>query len=753
MHTRRCGSTALVVAWVGLLMLCGAAMAVAALEAYGVVPTQKILREEAPAATWQAGKIALECARNESEAFQVVVRGAEAASDFTVVPTDLRSEAGDVLPAADLRIARVEWVDINAPFEPDKPSQHPDFRPDPLPPVNPATDRLRLEPGRNLVLWVCVRVPADARPGRYQGQIALTSAGAPQVSVAITLRVRSFALPQRPILQSMIGLAEGNIYAAHGCKTPEDKERVIRLYFDEYIRARLSPFLYAPGTMAFNPLPNGRIGWEFVTGPDGKPTGEAKLDFTVFDREGEVYFNQRQAFSAFNFAPYLWSRRKREDGKTQVVLRFADVKGIAVERLNADGTVNPVFDRLVVAVFRQIAAHLAERGWLDRAIYYVTDEPGEGDVDELKQVCRLVREADPRIRTSLTYDPANRPRLAELVADGKSLISVWIPYYTLYREDVAAEQRKKGADYWLYDVSSTCLISHSGEVNRALFWDIWRYDTHGYLYYLSTWWGRSVTPWERPNFMLPGITYKYHHGDGYFFYPPLRTGTPDKPILDHVVPTIRWELMREGAEDYDTLRMLEALTARAKARGIAVAARGDEALARARSLAEAISAKATGYGIRDLQFTAHPEKAGAIPGTGWSFNADEGWLHHRGGQRADLPIRVRTGLPDGRYELVLNVYSDSAYRGRPYSRFLVNGKPYATPPSDIGGPVDVVTETVEVAGGECAFTLSAVPEEQGVIVYRAGLKAVPQGASRDLYAVRGVVADAIEALSEALGTG
>ena len=69
----------------------------------------------------------------------------------------------------------------------------------------------------------------------------------------------------------MIDFSDGNIFRAHGAKTPEEKEKIIRLYFEEYIRARLSPFLYAPGTMAFNPLPDGAIRWEFVKDAQGQP--------------------------------------------------------------------------------------------------------------------------------------------------------------------------------------------------------------------------------------------------------------------------------------------------------------------------------------------------------------------------------------------------------------------------------------------------------------------------------------------------
>lgn len=712
-----------------------------ALEAYGVPPIHKLTRDEAPSLQWLKGRIALDCARNESEAFQIVIRAARPATDLSLEMEELRSREGATIPAEGVRVSKVEWVDVNAPYEPDEPSENPNFQPDPLPPVSLATDRFAVEPGENLVFWLAVEVPEGARPGAYSGQVTIIQGGAPAAAVAVDLRVRAFALPRRPILQSLIGLSEGNIYRAHGCQTREEKERVIRLYLDEYIRARLSPFLYAPGTMAFNPLPDGRIKWEFVKNPDGDLTGEAKLDFTGFDREGAYYLSERDAFSAFNIAPYIWARRER-DGKREIYLRFTDANGTVVERRNPDGSVSPVFDQLVVAVFRGIAAHLAEKGWLDRAIYYVTDEPSDDDTPALKEICQLIRQADLRLRTALTYDPANRPRLVELVQGGRSLISVWIPYCTMYREDVAADQRAKGADYWLYDVKSRCLISHSGLLNRGMLWDVWQRNASGYLYYLSTWWGQEATPWERPNFLLPQYTYKYRHGDGYFFYPPLKQYDPPEPVLDHVVPTIRWELMREGAEDYDYLRMLERLVERGERRNLTAAAQGRKALAAARDLADSLVGASTSYGIRDLAFEAT---------AGWSFGLEEGWLHHTGSRRSDLPIEIRTALPDGRYELTLNVYDDSDYRGNAYSRFLVDERSYATPHSDLKGGVNVPAGVVEVREGTCGFTLSSVDEPFGVILYRVALRRANDRTSGDLYAVRAEVADAIEALQAALG--
>ena len=739
---------ALALAWAAL-----SALAAPELELWGVTPLHKITPTESPAPDWQRTAIRLESARNEWEAVQVVVRASASVRDLSVSLSELRGPQEHVLPLHQVRLCQAEWVDVNAPFDPDTPSAEPDLQPDPLPRVNPTVDRFTLESGHNLVFWVMLGVPADIPAGLYEGRVEVRSPGGGTAGIPVSLRVRDFVLPKRPILQSMVGLSSGNIYRAHGCKTPAQREAVIRLYFEEYIRARLSPFLYATGTMAFNPLPGGRIGWVFVKGPDGTPTGEVTMDFSGFDREAKVYLDDRDAFSSFNIAPYMWTR-KRDKGKTHIALRFADCANTVVTRLAADGSVNPVFDTLAVAVFRAIGAHLDQRGWLDRAVYYVTDEPAEEETAAIEQICRLVRQADPRLRTALTYDPADRPRLAELVdGDGRSLISLWIPYCSHYRGNVAAEQRAKGAEYWLYDVKETCLIPHTGMQNRGMFWNVWHCDAKGYLYYLSTYWGRDVTPWDRPSFLLPNVSYQYRQGDGYFFYPPQRRYNPDPPVLDTVVTTIRWELMREGAEDYDTLRLLERLTERAARRKLPVAKAGQDALALAHTMAQSTVGSVGGANIAQLQFTAREEAAGAIPGTGWTFSAKEGWLHHPGGQRVDLPMVFEADVADGQYELITNVYADADYRGRPYSSFLLNGRPLRTPNSSLKGPINVNAGIVEVNAGVCRFVLSAVAGDSGVILYRVALRRPAVGAIVGLYTVRTRLADAIEQIQTALGSG
>ena len=177
------------------------ALAAPSLEMFGVPAVHKITPAELPAPAWQKGRVAVECARNEWEAIQIVVRTPVATTGLSLRVSDLQRREGGVLSAKDMRLRRVEWVDVNAPFEPGKPSANPDLQPDPLVPLNPAVDRFNLEPGRNLVFWVLVGVPESAAAGLYEGDVSLWQGDAQLASLQASFRVRDFTLPRRPILQ------------------------------------------------------------------------------------------------------------------------------------------------------------------------------------------------------------------------------------------------------------------------------------------------------------------------------------------------------------------------------------------------------------------------------------------------------------------------------------------------------------------------------------------------------------------------
>jgi hypothetical protein len=57
-----------------------------------------------------------------------------------------------------------------------------------------------------------------------------------------------------------------------------------------------------------------------------------------------------------------------------------------------------------------------------------------------------------------------------------------------------------------------------------------------------------------------GVKRYWGNGDGRFLYPPLAAAVPgasgDEPVIAPPVSSIRWEMLREGVEDYEFLYLL-----------------------------------------------------------------------------------------------------------------------------------------------------------------------------------------------------
>ena len=74
----------------------------------------------------------------------------------------------------------------------------------------------------------------------------------------------------------------------------------------------------------------------------------------------------------------------------------------------------------------------------------------------------------------------------------------------------------------------------------------------------------------------PGFVCYWGNGDGRFLYPPNRDVAGDRrKCLEGPVSSIRWEMLREGLEDYEYFVILQNEIAKARAAGVKDAALAD----------------------------------------------------------------------------------------------------------------------------------------------------------------------------------
>lgn len=278
--------------------------------------------------------------------------------------------------------------------------------------------------------------------------------------------------------------------------------------------------------------------------------GEAvRIDWTDFDRIMERYIALGQ--NAFNV---YWAR---------VPGGWGSVAGLGDEQQR----------RISAEILRQTEAHLAEKGWLDLAYLYVIDEPGADFFPQVRQVFEFVHSAAPRLKRLLTYGygatrphEPGRPKYAELAG----CVDIHVPHSDCFDAEYLGERQRLGEEIWAYVCISAQRpylniwgIDYPGTDPRVLFWQFHRYGITGFLYWAITYWEKD--PWKEP------MTYPGGNADGSLLY----------PGKDGPVDSLRWELTRDGIEDYDYLELARRAATRLRAAGKAAQAAKLEALCRA----------------------------------------------------------------------------------------------------------------------------------------------------------------------------
>ena len=487
--------------------------------------------------------ISLEAARNEFEAFQVIVDGGEVgATAVTVAAGELHGPGGATIGGGDVRVFREAFIDV---VTRSNVSGAIGRWPDAL---IPAVDELYDEP-RNAfpisvpareqqAIYVEYRVPPAVPPGVYSGSVHVAGAGL-SVDVPVTLAVHALTLPSTASLRTAFGIGWDDPCIAHyggytACGGDAGAEAMRLLY----VRFALDHRFTLDSNVYDGPAPLG-----------------SDYDWATWDQR---------------YSPTL-------DGHAQTRLAGARVTSVRY-------VWKP--DR---AHYQAWAAHARQRGWLDRTFDYTCDEPPNGcQFTDIPGRIAEVHAGDPELRTLVTTT------LPLATAHGLvPALDVLVPVLSdLAPRDSASTRASYDAwlgagerQLWWYQscMSSGCdldsgpltvgwptyAIDAPAALNRAMEWQSWKNRMQGELYYDTTYAFSRGDAWTDQ-------LYFGNNGDGTLFYP----GTPAKIGGTHHIPiaSLRMKLIRAGMEDYEYLKALadagDAATADSEAAGLAPSSTG-----------------------------------------------------------------------------------------------------------------------------------------------------------------------------------
>ncbi len=488
-------------------------------------PERKVSQTR-PLPSARAAALQISAARNEYEPVQLILTPAQPLHDCRITVSDLAGPGGASLSSSDIELRQVAYVNIQQPTDD---LGRPGLWPDPLPPLR---GPVSLDANRNHPFWITVYVPPGMPAGDYRGEVTITAREA-AARVPIRVHVWGFTLPAETHVRSGFGLSRSMIRRYHNLDTDEEVEKVRALYLESFARHRVSPYSFGRGI---------KVTWNKT--PDGKV--EPKLDFSGFDQDA------RRAFDRWHFNSFVLDLAGLGGGTYQS-RHLGEIAGYQ------QGT--PEYEAAFTKYVRALQDHLAQRGWLDKAYVYWFDEPGRKDFDFVRAGMELIHRAGPRITRMLTTHPTS-----ELYGD----VDLWcLPTYTL-EPQVVKERQAAGEEVWWYLCTSpkapyfTLFIDHYGTEMRVWLWETWKYGLQGILVWQTVWWTASPAyrnslqnPWEDPMSWRDGRPGGWGNGDGRFFYPPNRHPGVDKTkYLEGPIPSIRWELLRDGIEDYEYLWLL-----------------------------------------------------------------------------------------------------------------------------------------------------------------------------------------------------
>ncbi|HOZ48684.1 MAG TPA: PQQ-binding-like beta-propeller repeat protein [Candidatus Hydrogenedentes bacterium] len=232
-------------------------------------------------------------------------------------------------------------------------------------------------------------------------------------------------------------------------------------------------------------------------------------------------------------------------------LLFASPQG----RLTGQPFLSEPWRKAFVQYLRAWAGHMKELGIAnDSWALYPYDEPSTPYAEttlNLVEVAKLVREADPNI---LIYTDPTSGTTMETVRMFTGLIDIWCPSSELLERlgpELVPAAHKAGKEVWFYDAAGRSKTLSCLGLYRWRFWHAWTQGFTG-----AGWWCYAqhggLDRWDGPN----------ASGD---FFATVYDG------VDGVVSSKRWEIAREGVQDYEYLYMLREAIRDAERRGVPAA--------------------------------------------------------------------------------------------------------------------------------------------------------------------------------------
>lgn len=389
----------------------------------------------------------------------------------------------------------------------------------------------------NQPFWITIPISESVAPGIYKGEFTLTGHIDNQDTELIkefVIRVYPPVVNETSLLVSNWNYFGSNIlaYMNNGISVTKYSD----LYWDLVKQFADIAEEYKFNVHFINPIEETSYRSE---------NGRFSFDFSNFDKQIQIF--QEAGTLA-----------RIEGG--HVAIRSGNWESpfiVKVPEISGESTIIryfPVEDPRVLNFYSQflpaLREHLIAKGWHDKYMQHIADEPISANADSYKQISNMIRMYMPDVKIiEATY----------AAQELNSYIDIWTPILGVFHNSYPyfEDLIQKGTEVWFY----TCTGPQGDYANRfiqlpliqprLLHWINFKYNSVGYLHWATNHWISVTSPYQETTNLNAG----WNGGDPFILYPGYKK----------LYSSIRLHAVRDGIMDYELLKMLsEKNSAKAK---------------------------------------------------------------------------------------------------------------------------------------------------------------------------------------------
>jgi hypothetical protein len=501
-------------------------------------PSERVFQDSiVPVET--GAEIKVYAAKNEFEPFQVVVK--PSASGNVAV------SIGNFGAGISAEIYQVKYVNVTQAT--DSLGRTGNY-PDPLWPVENGSS-VSLTANQNTAFWFSLSVSKTAAAGDHLADVQIDG-----ITIPVRLHVFVFAIPDELHVKSQMGYSPDEILSKYGVTFGDTYWTYLDKIKQFFIDHRLTPDnpVWPGGIMGSGGEP--LIDYNCTTQTLSDPYG-----IWGFEQPANKYLNGVGFNDGVGFPSLMVARATVAYGDASYDPRPAAFCGTTKSESDWYTGNNPESEYNVkwFSYMKSLRDYLSNLGYLGKSYYYFeTLLDSQAEYDAVAWYAQEIKKKAPDLKLLLPVSP--RPEIYSHPVYTGAKIDIWVPVHTQYNPALSQSREKSnGEETWIYFLSGSQLpyfnpitLDHPGIESKLTGWFLWKYRIRGILHYLVTNWYNN--PWTE----LSEWWYSGNNGDDFMLYPPSTDNTPIAYGSNNhrMVPSIRFELMRDSLEDYEYLYLL-----------------------------------------------------------------------------------------------------------------------------------------------------------------------------------------------------